>query len=107
MSTTSLTDNAHDLDVLLVLYPGEDDSPMVNSTLLVCDNGAGLVDELPEDTEDEADAPMPTAEVYCITSQSFFDVIRCGDDLMAFPTSPALRDANDWLTRADLEGSDC
>ena len=102
MSTTSLTGNAHALDVLLVLYPGEEDSPMVNGTLVVCDNGATLVAELPEDTEEETDAPMPTAEVYCMTSQSFFDVIRCGDGLMAFPTSPALRDADDWLTRADL-----
>jgi hypothetical protein len=107
MSTTSLTDNAHALDVLLVLYPGEDDSPMVNATLLVCDHGAALVAELPPDTEDEAGGRMPTAEVYCMTSQSFFDVIRCGDDLMAFPTSPALRDADDWPTRANLEGSDC
>jgi hypothetical protein len=38
---------------------------------------------------------MPTAEVYCSTSQSFFDVIRCGDALMAFRTSPALQDANE------------
>ncbi len=74
---------------------GEDDSPIVNATLLACDNGAALVTELPPDTEDEAGGPMPTAEVYCITSQSFFDVIRCGDALMAFPTSPALRDADE------------
>jgi hypothetical protein len=92
MSTTSLTDNTHALDVLLVPYPGEDGSPMVNATLLVCDNGAALVDELPPDTEDEAGGRMPTAEVYCLTSRSFFDVIRCGDDLMAFPTTPARRD---------------
>jgi len=102
MSTTSLTGNAHALDVLLVLHPGEDDSPTVNATLLVCDNGAALVAELPPDTEDEAGGRMPTAEVYCMTSQSFFDVIRCGDDFMAFPTSPALRDADDRLSRPDL-----
>ncbi len=88
-------DGLNDLDVLLVLYPGEDDSPMVNATLLVCDNGAGLVAELPPDTHEQTSGPMPTAEVYCITSQSFFDVIRCGDALMAFPTSPALRDADE------------
>ena len=88
-------DGLNDLDVLLVLYLGEEDSPMVNATLRVCDNGAALVTELPPDTEDEAGGSMPTAEVYCITSQSFFDVIRCGDALMAFPTSPALRDADE------------
>jgi len=87
-------DGLNNLDVRLVLYPGEDDSPIVNATLLVCDNGAALVSEPPLSTE-EAGGPMPTAEVYCITSQSFFDVIRCGDALMAFPTSPALRDADE------------
>jgi hypothetical protein len=86
---TPREDGLNDLDVLLVLYPGEGDSPMVNATLVICDNGAGLVAELPPDTDEKTDAPMPTAEVYCLTSQSFFDVIRCGDDLMAFPTSPA------------------
>ena len=88
MSTTAFTDNAHGLDVLLVLYPGEEDSPMVNATLTVCDNGAGLVAELPPDTEEGTDAPMPTAEVYCMTSQSFFDVIGCGDGLMASRRRP-------------------
>jgi hypothetical protein len=93
---TQRPDGLNDLDVLLVLYPGEDDSPMVNATLLVCDNGAGLVMGLPADDDDaDPESPLPTAEVYCVTSQSFFDVIRCGDDLMAFPTSPALRDADD------------
>jgi hypothetical protein len=88
-------DSLNHLDVLLVIYPGEDDSPIVNATLLVCDNGAALVADLPPDTEDEAGGPMPTAEVYCLMSQSFFDVIRCGDDLMAFLTPPALRDADE------------
>jgi len=91
-NVTQRPDGLNDLDVLLVLHPGEDDSPMVNARLLVCDNGAGLVACLPPDThEDEPESALPTAEVYCVTSQSFFDVIRCGDELMAFPTSPALR----------------
>ncbi len=94
-------DGLNDLDVLLVLYPGEEDSPMVNATLTLCDNGAELVSELPPDTEDTAASPLPTAEVYCLMSRSFFDVIRCGDGLMAFPTSPALRDE---AARGELVG---
>jgi hypothetical protein len=70
---------------------------MVRATLLVCDNGAALIAELPPDPDEDPKSPIATAEVYDMTSQSFFDVMRCGEDLMAFPTSPALRDADDAL----------
>ena len=82
-------DVLNDLDVLLVLYPGEDDSPMVNAALLITDADAALVADLPPDVEEEHAGPMPVVEVCCVTSGSFFDVIRCGDGLMAFPTAPA------------------
>jgi hypothetical protein len=62
---------------------------MVSATLLVGDGDAGEVTNLPPDVENGPASPMPRAEVYCHTSQSFFDVIRCGDELLAFPTSPS------------------
>ena len=82
-------DGLNDLDVLLVLYLGEDDSPMVNVALLITDADAALVADLPPDVKEQHAGPMPVVEVCCVTSGSFFDMIRCGDGLMAFPTSPA------------------
>jgi len=72
----------------------------VNATLIICDNGANLVAALPPETEEASESPLPAAEVYDIASQSHFDAIRCGDDLMAFPTSPALRDKDNPSTKS-------